>query len=62
MVKWTVYSLLLLNWALYIREDWLNAQHTLRNGGGLLDWTDAFGARPEERRVGKVRQRSDLYR
>jgi hypothetical protein len=32
-----------LNWALYIREDWLNAQHTLRHGGSLLDWSQAFG-------------------
>ena len=43
IIKWTVYSLLLLNWALYIREDWLNAQHTLRHGGSLLEWTAAFG-------------------
>jgi hypothetical protein len=43
VIKWTVYSLLLLNWALYIREDWLNAQHTLRNGGSFLEWTAAFG-------------------
>jgi hypothetical protein len=48
VVKWTVYTLLLLNWALYIREDWLNAQHTLRNGGGLLDWTGAFGTSLDE--------------
>lgn len=32
-----------MNWALYIREDWLNAQHTLRHGGSLLDWASAFG-------------------
>lgn len=48
VVKWTVYSLLLLNWALYIREDWLNAQHTLRHGGSLLDWTSAFGTSLDE--------------
>jgi hypothetical protein len=48
VVKWTVYTLLLLNWALYIREDWLNAQHTLRNGGSLLDWTRAFGTSLDE--------------
>jgi hypothetical protein len=48
VVKWTVYTLLLLNWALYIREDWLNAQHTLRAGGSLLDWTSAFGTSLDE--------------
>jgi hypothetical protein len=42
VVKWTVYTLLLVNWALYIREEWLNAHYTLRNGGGLLDWATAF--------------------
>jgi hypothetical protein len=48
VVKWTVYTLLLLNWALYIRADWLNAQHTLRNGGSLLEWTSAFGTSLDE--------------
>jgi hypothetical protein len=48
VVKWTVYTLLLLNWALYIRDDWLNAQHTLHNGGSLLDWTSAFGTSLDE--------------
>jgi hypothetical protein len=43
VVKWTVYTLLLLNWMLYIREDWANAQFTLRNGGSFLEWTAAFG-------------------
>jgi len=42
LIKWTVYILLLVNWALYFREEWVNAQYTLHNGGSLLDWTDAF--------------------
>jgi hypothetical protein len=42
LIKWTVYILLLVNWALYFREEWVNAEYTLRNGGSLLDWTDAF--------------------
>jgi hypothetical protein len=42
LIKWTVYVLLLVNWALYFREEWIHAQHTLHNGGSLLDWTDAF--------------------
>jgi len=48
LIKWTVYCLLLVNWALYIREDWVNAQHTLHNGGSLLDWTAAFGTSLDE--------------
>jgi len=47
-LKWTVYGLLLLNWAFYIQEDWQNAQHTLRNGGSLLEWTRAFGTTFDE--------------
>jgi len=42
LIKWTVYSLLLVNWALYFREEWINTRFTLPNGGSLLDWTDAF--------------------
>jgi hypothetical protein len=42
VIKWTVYTLLLVNWALYVREEWLNAHYTLRNGGGLLEWATAF--------------------
>lgn len=34
--------MLLVNWALYVREEWLNAHYTLRNGGGLLEWATAF--------------------
>ena len=38
-----MYGLLLLNWGFYAVEEWQFAQHTLRNGGTLLDWTSAFG-------------------
>jgi hypothetical protein len=48
LIKWTVYVLLLFNWALYFQEDWQNAQHTLRNGGSLLDWSTAFGTTFDE--------------
>ncbi|NNJ65132.1 MAG: hypothetical protein HKP16_06170 [Xanthomonadales bacterium] len=37
-----------MNWIFYIREDFLAAQHTLRNGGTLLDWTSAFGTTLDE--------------
>jgi hypothetical protein len=43
VVKWTVYILLLLNWSLYIAEDWQTAQHTLRDGGTVLQWASTFG-------------------
>lgn len=48
LIKWTVYSLLLLNWALYFQEDWHNAQYTLANGGSFLEWTSAFGTSLDE--------------
>ncbi len=37
-----------MNWGLYISEDWQNAQHTLRHGGSLLQWTSAFGTSLDE--------------
>jgi hypothetical protein len=48
LIKWSVYSLLLVNWALYVLEEWHNAQFTLANGGSLLDWTEAFGTSLDE--------------
>jgi len=33
---------------MYMIEDWQNAQHTLRNGGSLLEWTAAFGTTIDE--------------
>jgi len=48
VIKWTVYSLLIINWALYVQEDWQKAQFTLANGGSLLDWTEAFGTTLDE--------------
>ncbi len=43
VIKWTVYTLLLLNWGLYIAEDWQTALHTLGKDSTLLDWTSTFG-------------------
>jgi len=42
VVKWTVYILLLLNWGLYIAEDWQTALHTLGDDSTFLDWTSTF--------------------
>jgi hypothetical protein len=47
-IKWVVYGLLLVNWALYIRDDWEIASHTMRNGGSLLDWSGAFATSIDE--------------
>jgi len=43
LIKWTVYSLLLFNFLLYIGDDWGSAQAKLRTGGDWLDWASAFG-------------------
>jgi hypothetical protein len=42
VIKWIVYTLLLVNFALYIRNDWQIAEHTMRNGGSFLKWTQEF--------------------
>ena len=41
-VKWTVYTLLIINFVFYIFEDTRRAAFTLHSGSTLLDWTSAF--------------------
>ncbi len=41
-VKWTVYTLLIINFVFYIFEDWDRAVHTLHAGSAFLDWTSEF--------------------
>ena len=48
LVKWTVYSLLLVNWVFYAWEEWTIASHTLRQGGSLYEWTEAFATTIDE--------------
>ncbi len=48
LIKLVVYSLLLINFAFYIRDDWVIATHTMRNGGSILDWTAAFATTIDE--------------
>ena len=43
-----VYSLLLLNFAFYIAEDWNRAMHVLRDGGTFLQWTSEFATSIDE--------------
>ena len=47
-LKLVVYSLLLINFALYIRNDWVISGHTLHAGSTLLDWTRAFAVTIDE--------------
>ncbi len=48
LVKWTVYSLLLLNWGYYAIEESYIASHTLRQGGTFLQWTEEFATTIDE--------------
>lgn len=41
-IKWIVYSLLLINFALYFQTDLQVAKHTMRHGGSILEWSRAF--------------------
>ncbi|MGB0668889.1 MAG: hypothetical protein ACPHLL_00100 [Porticoccaceae bacterium] len=47
-IKLVVYSLLLINFALYVMMDWTTSGHTLYAGSTLLDWTRAFAVTIEE--------------
>jgi len=43
-----IYSLLLINFALYVIDDVRVASYTMRNGGSLLEWTRAFATTIDE--------------
>jgi hypothetical protein len=47
-IKWTVYTLLLINFAYYIAEDWNRALHTLGPEAGFLDWAGEFATSIDE--------------
>jgi len=47
-VKWTVYTLLIINFVFYIIEDWTRAVHTLHAGSTFLDWTSEFATSIDE--------------
>ena len=42
IVKWTVYSLLVVNFGFYVWEDVYRAIHTLHPASTLFDWTSEF--------------------
>lgn len=48
LIKLLVYLLLLINFSLYIRNDWLISEHTLHAGASLLDWSRAFAVTIDE--------------
>lgn len=47
-VKWIVYTLLLVNFAFYIYEDWNRAIHTLTEDAGPADWAAEFATSIDE--------------
>ena len=47
-IKWTVYSLLLLNWTYYMFDDWRAAQYTVLPGAPLTEWMQAFATTLDE--------------
>ncbi len=47
-VKWTVYTLLIINFGFYIAEDWNRALHVLHEGSTFLDWTGEFATSIDE--------------
>ena len=42
VLKWTIYTLLLINFAFYIGEDWNRIAYTLTAKSTILDWTAEF--------------------
>jgi len=47
-VKWLVYTLLIVNFALYIAEDWNRAVQVLDSDANFLDWTAGFATSIDE--------------
>lgn len=48
LIKWTVYSLLLINGVYYAWDEWRMAQYTLADGGSLAEWASAFATTLDE--------------
>ena len=48
IIKWLVYSLLLINFAFYFKIDLEVAAHTMRRGGTFLEWTRSFATTIDE--------------
>lgn len=48
IIKWTVYTLLLVNFALYINDDWIAAQYSVPDGATLIRRARAFATSIDE--------------
>ena len=48
IIKWSVYSLLIVNFLFYIAEDWGRARHTITAVSTFLDWTNEFATSIDE--------------
>ncbi len=48
IIKWTVYSLLLINWGYYFIEEIYISSHTLSQGGTFLKWAEEFATSIDE--------------
>lgn len=47
-IKWTVYTLLLINFVFYIYEDWTRSLHVLTPDSSWFDWTTEFATSIDE--------------
>ena len=47
-IKWSVYTLLIINFVFYFAEDWSRAMHTLDAESTLYDWTSEFATTIDE--------------
>ena len=47
-IKLVVYTLLLINFVFYFRDDWVIAGHTLHSGSTFLQWTSAYNTTIDE--------------
>ena len=48
IVKWTVYTLLIINFVFYFFEDWNRAFHKLTAESTFLEWTNEFATSIDE--------------
>jgi hypothetical protein len=48
VVKWIVYAILIINFFFYVLDDMEAAEHSLRDGGSLLDWAAEFATTIDE--------------
>ncbi len=48
VVKWSIYTLLIINWGFYIAEDWTRAMHTIEPGDSIFKWLREFATSIDE--------------